>query len=477
MNFFKIKPFKGIRLRWLISSFSTALVIVIISLSAVAVFMSNYYYATVRATLESRAKQTAGFFDRYYNNSRDEYYASAYRWAEEFKDRDKLELQFISAGGRIEITTAGPAANLRPETGDVKKTLETAQLCSWIGEDPLTGERVISVSAPLLYGGSQVIGAMRYISSLRIVDRQIMQMMGLSLLVGLAFIVIVVIINLTFIRSIILPIREINEVAKRISEGRYGVRIEKKYDDEIGELVDNINHMSSEISAAERMKTDFISSVSHELRTPLTAITGWGETLLMGDIQEPHEFKKGVRVMLKETSRLSKMVEELLDFTRVEGGRMVLQIEETDVCNELEEVVYMYMNTARREGIELNSQIEEGLQPVLGDRARLKQVFLNVLDNATKHGGDGKRIDITLYQETDWIVVMVKDFGQGIPPEELPHVKYKFYKGASKARGSGIGLAVSDEIIRLHDGRLDIESEQGKGTCVFIRLPIYEPGL
>jgi signal transduction histidine kinase len=341
-----------------------------------------------------------------------------------------------------------------------------------MGTDLATGERVMSVSSPLLFSDNQVIGVMRYVTSLEKVNRQILYSIGFAL--GVAFLVmaIVIVSNLYFIRSIVVPVQELNEIAKKIAAGSYGDRLEKHFNDEIGELCDAINNMSSEISAAERIKTEFISSVSHELRTPLTAIAGWSETLLSGDIDDPPEIRKGIRIILNEARRLSKLVEELLEFTRMEGGRFTLQMEEADVLPEFEEAVFMYMETLKKDGITLEYSAADDIPNIVCDRARLRQVFLNILDNAAKHGGSGKRIDASIRTDSRFITIAVRDYGAGIPPEELPRVKLKFYKGSSKMRGSGIGLAVSDEIVRLHGGTLDIESKVGEGTTVTIRLPI-----
>ena len=461
----------GIRRRWLINSVGAALLIVIVSLATLAVIISNHYYSTVKASVEARADSYSSFFNKYFMTSYENYYQSASQWVVDFSDSDLLELQFITGSGRLEISTIGPVTGIYPDTPDIKQALETGKISTWRGSDPVTNERIMAVSAPLLYAGSHVVGAMRYVTSLDVVDRRILQIVGLCALVSLVFLSFVVITNLYFIRGLLAPLSEITDVTKRIAAGGYGAKIEKIFPDEIGELADNINNMSSEILASERMKSDFISSVSHELRTPLTAITGWGETLLSSDMSNPHEFKKGVRIMLKETGRLSKMVEELLDFTRMEGGRLTLRVEPLDITGELEEVVYLYMESMSREGIVLTCDTDDEMPLIHGDRARLKQVFVNVLDNAAKHGGGGKRIETRLFYENPWVTVTVRDYGQGIPAEELPHVKYKFYKGSSVARGSGIGLAVSDEIMRLHGGELEIQSTEGEGTTVTIRLP------
>ena len=340
------------------------------------------------------------------------------------------------------------------------------------GRDPLSDERVMSVTAPLLSSRGDLVGGVRFISSLRVVERQIWIIIGVSLLACLVFLIFVVASNSYFIRSIVDPVLKINNIAKEIAAGRYGVRLQKTYDDEIGELCDTINYMSDEINRAERMKNDFISSVSHELRTPLTAIGGWSETLLAGGGEDPEEVMQGLTIIQKEAGRLTRMVEELLDFARIESGRMKLEVENFDLSIELYEAVYMYENLLRKSGIRLNYDEDvEANYFVNGDRHRMKQVFLNILDNAAKYGGDGKRIDIRLVRDGGNLVATVRDYGQGIPEAELPFVKEKFYKGSSKQRGSGIGLAVTEEIVVLHGGTLDIASAVGEGTTVTVTLP------
>ena len=152
-------------------------------------------------------------------------------------------------------------------------------------------------------------------------------------------------------------------------------------------------------------------------------------------------------------------------------------MEPLDLKAELEDAVYTYREFFRREGIELTYQdCPEEMLPISGDPERLRQVFCNLLDNAAKHGGSGKRIDVAVAREGEEAVIRIRDYGPGIPEEELPHVKYKFYKGSSKARGSGIGLAVVDEITKALGGTADITSTLGQGTTVTITLPIYHAG-
>lgn len=203
-------------------------------------------------------------------------------------------------------------------------------------------------------------------------------------------------------------------MAKRIASGSYGVQIQKKYDDEIGELADAINDMSIKIGQNEKTQTEFISSVSHELRTPLTAITGWGETLISAETMDQQEVRRGIATILKESRRLTRMVEELLEFTRLQDGRFTLNVELCDLRAEFEETVFMYGNRLRQEGIDLEYLYnDEDIPEIPCDPSRMRQVFLNILDNAAKHGGEGGKITASIHMETDEVVIQIRDFGPG----------------------------------------------------------------
>jgi len=291
--------------------------------------------------------------------------------------------------------------------------------------------------------------------------------------VGLAIIIAMFLTSVRFLRSIARPLEGATAAAHRISEGSYGIQIPKQHEDEVGELTDAINNMSARISQSETLKTEFISSISHELRTPLTAITGWGETLLY-DESLTADSRRGLEIILGEARRLSKLVEELLEFTRMEDGRFTLNIQQIDLAQELGETIFTYREHLRRDGIELSYAPYEGeLPPIPGDPERLRQVFYNILDNAAKHGRDGGKIAVRMDVAADSVAVEIRDYGPGIPLDEIDHVKMKFFKGKSaKERGSGIGLAVCEEIIRYHDGLLEIQNAEDRGLIVVVRLPI-----
>ena len=466
---------RGLRQRWIINTVMPVFILIVLIVVLFSAGVSSYYYGTMQKGLETRAQAIANSFNEYFMDSGYiSFYPKAVQAADSFEDKDRIELQFISSSGRIQVSTSGLTAGTSPGTGDITQAIETAEMTPFRGWDPETGENIMAVSHPLVFHGN-VVGVMRLVTSLRAANRQVMLAVLAICLIALLCMVLIVISNLLFINNVVEPVAVVSEAAKRIAAGSYGFQIEQKYTGERGELVDNINDMSRQIGQNEKMKSEFISSVSHELRTPLTAINGWGETILEDPTGDPVQMRRGIRIILNEARRLSTMVEELLEFSKMEDGRFTLRIEETDLQAEFEDAIFTYRELFRQEGIELRYEAgDEDLPPIPGDPERLKQVFCNVLDNAAKHGGAGKRIDASIVREGGEQVVRVRDYGPGVPEEELPYVKQKFYKGSSKARGSGIGLAVCDEIVKLHGGTFEIGNAEGGGAVVTIRLPSSE---
>ena len=317
--------------------------------------------------------------------------------------------------------------------------------------------------------------ALRFVVSLDQVDRQVITLIALSTVVGMAIIFFVIMSSSYFIKSIVRPLTEVGATARKIAQGDFNVRLAKKNDDEIGELCDVINYMAEELSVNEKMKNDFISSVSHELRTPLTAIKGWSETLAdMGSDVDPEMLSKGMKVITGETERLAQMVEELLDFSRIQSGRMQLVKERIDLIAELSDAVLMFEERARREQKRLIYQEPDAVAPFFGDRNRMRQVFVNIIDNALKYSDAGDTVTVQATLSGQQVAIAVEDTGCGIREADLPKIKQKFFKANSTRRGSGIGLAVADEIVSMHGGTLEIYSKEHVGTRVVIRLPLGE---
>lgn len=469
-----IKQTKGLKGRWLRNTLSIVLAIVLLCVTALSATVAAYYYSNMEAGLRSKARTSTLFFETYVGQSYHEYYQSCAKFTQTFDAKDVMEIQFIDTNYRIVSSSYSPLSAMAEVTDDITEAIETRELSTYTGKNPATGERIMAVSSPLIYSNGEVIGVLRYVTSLKLVDRQILTFTLVISLVGIMLLLIVYGSGRYYLKSILEPVSEITATAKRIAAGSYGIQIQRHFDDEIGALADTINDMSIKISQSEKMQSEFVSSVSHELRTPLTAISGWSETLLSaGGSVEQTEAKRGLGIILRESKRLTGMVEELLEFTRIQDGRFNLNISQSDIRADFEDTVFMYGSQLQQEQIELvYLENDDDIPEIPCDPARMRQVFLNILDNAAKHGGEGGKITAEICLVQDRVVIRIRDFGPGIPEDEIPLVKKRFYKGSSKARGSGIGLAVCEEIVSMHSGELTLSNAEGGGTLVTISLPI-----
>ena len=254
-----------------------------------------------------------------------------------------------------------------------------------------------------------------------------------------------VICALWFRRRVSRPVEQITEVTRTIAGGRYGTELPVQRDDELGRLATAINELSQEISRSEKMQSEFISSISHELRTPLTAITGWSETLMF-DTAIQGDSRRGIAIISKEAARLTSLVEELLEFTRIQDGRFNLSMELLDIESELEDTIFTYQELLRQDGMQLiYNPPEEEIPLVPGDPERLKQVFLNILDNAAKYACDGKTIEVSVFSDTEAATIQFRDHGPGIPPEDLPYL-FDSEEHMWKAMQGDAGQLINDRL-------------------------------
>ena len=474
------KYFKsGITKRWIKN---TLFVVVAILLFVGAVFLfviRDYYNSTVDMKLSSQySNSVATFFSSYTGGSKARFEAGAREYIANFTQKDALEVWVIDGEGNVVISSSGFKIE-KQKIPDYEQALKSDTRSGTFRGENRYGERIRSNTYLLPTVNGEEVGAIRYIASAEKVNWQLMKVGILVFLILLIIIVLIVSSGIFFLQTIVKPVNEINEIAKKIAAGDLTARAPpQEYDDELSELCANINHMAEEISSSDKMKNDFVSTVSHEMKTPLTAIKGWGETLLdMGD-SDPALTKRGIEVIIGESSRLTGVVEDLLDLSRMMNGRLTLRKERIDILAELDETIFVFKDRSVRDGIELVYNAPDIPAPTEGDPGRIKQVFVNVLDNAFKYTEQGGKINVFAQltesedDTKDLLKVFVEDTGCGISEEDLPKVKSKFYKSNISVRGSGIGLAVCDEIVNMHNGTLDIESTLGSGTCVTITFPV-----
>jgi len=468
----------GITRRWLVNIIGVIAVIFIGVLILGSLGIKNYYYNTVESVVRSGASQAAV---DYFRNNLDKglsVEASAAEYVNSYSYKNRTTMWIIDNDSNVIMSSSGFAVS-KQEMPDYNEAMQNTNGSGKFVGKLENGEKVMAVTRAITDKDGVEVGAIRVMTNINLLDVQIRTLCVLIAVVLLVIMGIIIYSNRFFIRSIITPVKEINNATTLIAQGNLDVRIEKKYNDEIGDLADSINTMATEIAAADKMKNDFISTISHELRTPLTSIKGWGETLTFGNQDNVDEVtRKGLQIIVSEAGRLEGFVEELLDFSRLQSGRMQLRLTKTDILAELYETVFTFTERAAREGYNVKYNIPETPSIANADPNRLKQVFMNILDNAMKYSRPGSMIYIKAEfirkEEQCFVQIKIVDQGCGISAEDLPHVKDKFYKANMSVRGSGIGLAVTSEIVNLHHGMLDIDSIEGKGTLVTITLPVDE---
>lgn len=462
---------KGITQRWLVQSLGVTTALLVLLIFGLSFAVRSYYYDGVKNTLFDTGDEAVLIFSDM-TEEKESMDTALKEYTECFDEEDTI-LLVIDESGSIILNSREPESELVQAMPDYEqaKGADNGKGC-WTGSLN-SGEKIMAHTRIITGKDGEYEVALRFVVSLANTDDKILTFIIVLIAGAMILLASFIIPSLFFIRTIVKPVRELRATSRRIAQGDFETHVTKQYDDEIGELADSINYMAKELKASDRMKNDFISSVSHELRTPLTAIKGWAETMSMGEI-EPVTMNKGFSVIINETERLTGIVEELLDFSRIQNGRMVLVMDKVDLLAELDDAVYMLRERAISEKKHFIYDEPDHVSPVLGDKNRLRQVFINIIDNALKYTPTEGVIGIQVKEEHDMLRVIISDTGCGIAAKDLPRIKDKFYKANQKVRGSGIGLAVADEIMTLHKGGLEIESVEDVGTTVTISIPLLD---
>ncbi len=460
---------RSIRKRLIGNYVMVALAVVLVLEGLFAVAISEYYLGGVERILVTQAETSATFFNRY-ADAGDIYKKSNYIFENLDADESAL-VEVLDMNGRVVIDSTGSSSGVVVTTNDVVQALRGDGEV-WRGRSELS-EPIIAVAVPL-YDGQQIVGALRYVSSLAPTITTLGQMIAVLLVFGAVVAGVAFMFGRMMARQILEPVQELVRVTEEVAQGNYKVTAIKYHNDEIGQLVDAVNIMTKEITCADQAKSEFISSISHELRTPLAAIKGWAET--MQDMKDDVEVvEEGLAIVSKETDRLIILVNDLLDFSRLQAHRIELKKTEFTVAELLENVVGQFTVRCQQERVKMTLLSDNQESWVFADYNRLKQVLINVVDNAMKFtvGRPNAEIRISSQVLDDQIIVIVEDNGSGISPEDLNRVKEKFYKGSSNKSGTGLGLSIASEIMELHGGKMLIDSVVNVGTKVVLVMPFF----
>ncbi len=459
---------KGMRrqivLHYILVVFLSLLLVEVIFLLAIR----TYYYDSVYTKISSHYTTIEDFRQKYlYTNE------SSSTQLQELLDMfylNNTELQVLTLKGDMVTSSSGFQPDRTITTSDVPEAVGGGT-GRWVGRQAGTNESVMAVSKMLNYGKETYV--LRYVTSVEDLNYSLFSLTLLSMGIVSAVMVVVILFSFGLANSIVKPLNNITAVSAQMAKGRFNMRIKGNYKYEIGDLASTLNYMAQEIVRSNQIKDDFISSISHELRTPLTSIKGWSETLISGGY-DPEETKLGVGIIAKESDRLIGLVEEILDFSKLQQNEMKLSIGVVNVKVLLQEIILNVWAKAEKKRIHLLLECEEGLY-VKGDANRLKQVFLNLVDNAVKFSHEDSSIELSARRLSDTeATIIVRDSGIGISDEHLSRVRDRFFQVDALNGGTGLGLAISQQIVDLHNGKLDMASELGKGTEVTVILPLSD---
>lgn len=428
----------------------------------------HYYYTSIESVLKNHAMYCAEVYTSYFSDykietvvmeDKDQFYRNIL---------DNYQIQILNNSGvvlldNIDSSTVGETLDSNDieivKKGSVGRNIYRSE----------TNENIMSISTPLKNRNNQV-GALRISISLKKVDSAISKVMLGTIAFGIFLVLLGLIICLIISNYFINPLIKLKNIALKIGEGNFDVLADETMDGELGSLAKTMNVMSSSIVNKENLKNEFISSISHELRTPLTIIKGWAITL-QSESDKNTIVGEGLMLIEKESDRLTNMVEELLDFSRLSSGRMELKVSEINLSEIAKLVNKQLQFRAKTGGIDIVVNYDEKPVIIMADKDRIKQILINLLDNALKFTESGGVIITNITQDENNAVLEVIDTGIGIKSEEISLITGKFYKGGSSNSHTGLGLSICEEIIKLHGGNMTITSKIGEGTSVRVILP------
>ncbi len=460
-------PPKSIKAR-LVGNFIIIILISVLAFEGLLIYFTRFYfYNNIESILTNQIKTASDFYTQYFSTVPLE--VNIIDNAEMFWKQTSAQVQIIQKENDVLLDSEG-FENPGQLTGNDFEKAFKGEKGVWIGKTNGGKEHVMAVSYPLKSDTEQV-GVLRFITSLNEIDKIIFNISLIFVCIGVAVIIVSFIISIVLAHSIVYPLKNVMRAAELMAQGNLDVKIKKDRNDEIGMLSDTLNYMAKEVKNRERIKNDFISTVSHELRTPLTSIKGWANTIIDDEFTDREIIKDGLNIIVKESDRLSNMVEELLDFSRFVSDKVELKKDKTEIVTIVEYIRKHMSSRAKKEGINFTVTCD-AVPEVELDRNKIKQVLLNLLGNSFKFTQPGDNVSLSAYTAGNYLIFKVEDNGCGISAEDLPLVKEKFYKGKNSKSQTGLGLSICDEIVKMHGGSIAIESEVDKGTSVTVSLPV-----
>ncbi|NMD71565.1 cell wall metabolism sensor histidine kinase WalK [Bacillus sp. DNRA2] len=380
--------------------------------------------------------------------------------------------------------------HLYPKSDQLKRALE-GEIVTNYGMVEHLNSPVLTVALPI-YAEGQVAGALFVCNPLSDIQASITQTLHIVIFAGIISILITAFVSYFISQSITKPIKEITKSSSEMINGNFTKQAQVHSADEIGILAGTFNTMmltldktvrdlekeKNKMAEMERLQREFVANASHELRTPLTSVRGYLEALLDGVVKSEIQEERYLRITLKETLRLQRLVKGLLELSKIESGQIKIEKKECKLSDIIHRTVMNLESLADDQFLSLRADVPEHLPTVLGDEDLIEQILINYITNAIKFTPEDGKITVSSIIHGDEVHIHVTDSGIGIAPEDLSKVWKRFYKidnaRPSSKEGAGLGLSLVKEILDRMNGRSWVESIQNQGSTFSFSLKIVK---
>lgn len=452
----------------LILNFGLLIFLTVLVLDIAVIFsVKNYFYSDATKKMRSQAQLNLNYLYRYIDFSKglDDVVLEDSSTIYEYNTG---HIMILNNHGENILSTIGLSENIF-DSKEIQDTIKKDGYFASIDKFDFFDHNLVTVALPIRYHGN-IIGTAIFQSSLFETENSIKNIEMMMIIFSLTVMVIAFIMSIYMSKQMVNPLGKLKNYASKLAGGDYTDQLHVDGTSEIIALGETMNFMASEIKKRDEIKNEFIANVSHELKTPLTSIKGWAYTL-NADSSDKELVSDGLNIIENEADRLTGMVNDLLDFSRLLNNKVTLLKTNFNLEDLLQGVINQFKPRSFNENKSLIFNCNVSKSSFLGDENKLRQVVINLMDNAFKFTTENGHISLDLDRRDDNYIITITDDGEGMEEKDIPHIFEKFYRGQNKNSHAGIGLAIVSEIVNLHNGRILVTSQKGKGSKFEIYLP------
>ncbi|WP_170007210.1 sensor histidine kinase [Bacillus fonticola] len=429
---------------------------------------SDFYYSKVR----QEAQKVSFNYAKILTDNRSDV---SLRMIEMVSEISQNKLVITNSQGQL-ISHAGVTGMMITLPEDALPTLSNGDTVEFEYTEPNSNKRYLILGQPILNEDSSFFGGLFVLSSIEDVRQSLQTVRGLFMLSGIGGFFLALAFTVVASRKLSAPLVEMERATRSIAKGNLETQVVVRSQDEAGSLGNAINDLSGELKRYRDSRSEFFASISHELKTPVSYLKGYAEVLKEKLYQTEEEKEQYLSIIEHEATRLSHLISDLFDLSKMEEGKFDLHKEWVNLSEMLERLNLKYSMIANKKGLGFKIKSDDPIPLLFADQKRLEEIFTNLLDNAIRHTDVGDVTLLVTKTHESTIRMTIKDTGHGIPEKELPFIFERFYRvEKSRSRqfgGTGLGLAIVSKLVELHNGQIEVESKEGKGTQFKLTFPI-----